>query len=137
MFPHRNSFSIDVLRNFVTALRNFKVKFLKELKTLNGRAAGNPLILSPTSIGNNHHPQTKKRRVRGLSSFTRSYAGYFLNAYGLIAIKNDSQTTGGGAADRLPAGGVPAQALCTMALGQKVSKGFVPYHHPPTHAHPR
>ncbi len=70
-------------------------------------------------IGNNHDPQTQTRRVRGLTVDCGSNDGDSSTAYGPYALEDDPQTTGGGASDHLPAGGVPAQALSTVAINKK------------------
>ena len=88
-------------------------------------------------IGYRDHPQAQERRVRGLSSCSRSNVGYFLAGSGVDLFKDDSSQVGSGAADRLPAGGVPAQALSDMAIAKKVQEGIVPNYHPQTNAHLR
>ena len=67
---------------------------------------------------------------------TRGNAGYCVNRSAVNTFEDDPQETGGGAAAGLPAGRVPAQALNTVVIGKKVSKGIVPNHHPPSNAYP-
>jgi len=94
-------------------------------------------LFSHPPIGYNDHAQTQTRGVRGLTVDCGSNNGYCITGYGVDTIEDDSSQVGGGAAAGLPAGGVQAQALSTMAIGKKVEKRFVPYHHPQKNAHPR
>jgi hypothetical protein len=76
-------------------------------------------FINPLPIGNCNHAQAQARGVRGLSANSGSYARYSTTRYGLVPFQDDSQATGGGAAARLPAAGVPAQAPSAVAINKK------------------
>jgi hypothetical protein len=70
-------------------------------------------------IGYYNQSEAQTMRLRGLTGDSGSNTGYLATRFGLDPLKDDSEATGGGAADRLPAGGVPAQALSPVAINKK------------------